>query len=297
MAPIVSNPSADRQEKIANAANVIGKSKVRLDVFCAIYTGKKRVKTVGDIRNFLNQKYSRIEILNQGKRLASEDIVTQIKTTETAYEKKDFYTHNKAKIISLVKNKEKREKFPTKFSPSSKNQTQVETIIRLPRSFIKTKLLTIDDIDSFSKVRKINSIENSIALPENLVKKGILEIIGEKGTFKDWGGELCDIFSTSIIVNKKRISVAFALKGPGKHGKLVPKMMGKNGDQIQRLFLVPAQAFIVQYNEQIDLSVLQQMTELAKAKSVSEGKEIFFGIINGTDSSRLVKAYPNEFKK
>lgn len=72
-------------------------------------------------------------------------------------------------------------------------------------------------------------------------------------------------------------------------------MMGKNGDQIQRLFMSSAEVFIVQYWDQIDESVIQQMTEFAKAKSVSEGKEILYGVIDGHDSNRLIKAYPRAF--
>src|SRR6266852_1195312 len=38
---------------------------------------------------------------------------------------------------------------------------------------------------------------------------------------------------------------------PATTGPLVPGKMGKNGDQIQRLFGSPAQVFFVQYEEEI----------------------------------------------
>ncbi len=87
--------------------------------------------------------------------------------------------------------------------------------------------------------------------------------------------------------------MAIALKGRGASGKLTPEKMGKNGDQIQRLFQSPADVFLVQYGEQIDLLVLRQMQQLAIARAPA-GK-VFYGVIDGTASLRLVKAYPREF--
>ena len=71
-------------------------------------------------------------------------------------------------------------------------------------------------------------------------------------------------------------------------------MMGKNGDQIQRLFGSPAQVFFVQYEGEIKESIIGLMEELAKAKAAL-GQEVFFGIINREDSYRLRVAYPKAF--
>jgi hypothetical protein len=73
--------------------------------------------------------------------------------------------------------------------------------------------------------------------------------------------------------------------------------MGKNGDQIQRLFKTPASVFIVQYWGQVSESVIEQMSEFAKAKSAVEGSIIYYGIIDGDDSNRLLKAYPKAFQR
>jgi hypothetical protein len=55
--------------------------------------------------------------------------------------------------------------------------------------------------------------------------------------------------------------------------------MGKNGDQIQRLFKTAACVFIVQYWGQVAESVVEQMAEFAKAKSATEASVVFYGII------------------
>jgi len=120
-------------------------------------------------------------------------------------------------------------------------------------------------------------------------------ILGEPGVFKDWGGETSDLYSSHARVKGKRQRIAFAFKGPAKKGKLVPGMMGKNGDQIQRLFQEDADIYIVQYHGQIDPSVVRQMQALALARWATTGNQIFYGVIDGTDSERLRLAYPNEF--
>ena len=89
---------------------------------------------------------------------------------------------------------------------------------------------------------------------------------------------------------------AFAFKGKGTTGILTPKKMGKKGDQIQRLFKSAAQVFILQYWGQIDESVIEQMIAFAEAKSATEGSTIYYGVIDGDDSNRIIKAYPNAFR-
>ena len=71
--------------------------------------------------------------------------------------------------------------------------------------------------------------------------------------------------------------------------------MGRNGDQIQRLFESRADLFIVQYWGQVDESVYQLMETFAVARSVHTGKRVYYGVIDGADSDRLVLAYPKEF--
>lgn len=72
-------------------------------------------------------------------------------------------------------------------------------------------------------------------------------------------------------------------------------MMGKNGDQVQRLFNSPADVFFVQYEGEIAESIIGLMEQLAKAKAVLSG-EISFGIIDRDDTYRLRLAFPNAFK-
>jgi hypothetical protein len=53
--------------------------------------------------------------------------------------------------------------------------------------------------------------------------------------------------------------------------------------------------FLVQYWGQIDESVVEQMQLLATAKSFAEGRDIWYGVIDGGDSQKLIEAYPRAF--
>ncbi|MBI2185433.1 MAG: hypothetical protein HYU39_10815 [Thaumarchaeota archaeon] len=90
---------------------------------------------------------------------------------------------------------------------------------------INVKHLSIDDIDSFDKVKALDSKRDGSQTPiyEETFQQGLQKILGEEGTFQDWGGENDDLFSTRMIFRGKRITVAFGLKGKGTAGILTPK--------------------------------------------------------------------------
>lgn len=290
----VSDARSNPNDQIAHAVKVLGKSKDRLAVFNSIYHGRKALKTVAEISKRIRRPRKRV--LEEGKRLAHNQLVHQERLDgEIAYGRDDFFYGQKRKILSLVHDKKKFAKFPTKITPIS-NARIVHTI-RLPRQMVRAKVVTVDHIDSFAKIKRVKDVVGKpTAMLEARFKNGIKRILGEKGQFKDWGGEKNDLLTSRLRFRKKRSLAAFAFKGRGKRGKLTPGMMGKNGDQIQRLFKSTAEVFFVQYWDQIDESVLDQMAELAKAKSAVEGTTIYYGIIDGQDSNRLLKAYPKAFR-
>jgi hypothetical protein len=71
--------------------------------------------------------------------------------------------------------------------------------------------------------------------------------------------------------------------------------MGKNGDQLMRMFRHDADVFLAQHWREIKPSVPELMRSLAVAKSVSSGKLIRYGVIDGVDTERLRRAYPTKF--
>lgn len=278
---------------IEHAVKVLGRSKQRISVFRAIYQGKKKVKTVNEIAAITG--LDRKRVLEEGKLLADNELVGQIRTMGiTAYEKDSFYGVTKDRIIKLAQDPVKRGRILTPREAPSHPAGIV--VIHVPEKRVSVRCITIDDITSFDKINKTKiRPEDYEEISEKRFKKGVAKILGETGSFTDWGGEQNDLYTDKITISGKRIRAAFAFKGPGTRGTLTPKKMGKNGDQIQRLFKSPAQAFFVQYWGQIDQTVVEQMEQFAKAKSSTEGVTIYFGIIDGHDSNRLIKAYPKAF--
>lgn len=287
----VTDVRSGSHEQLVHAAEVIGRSIHRRRVFEAIYKGKKSVKTVEELTALT--KLRRIRVLQEAGVLANNHIVHKTKVEKKlAYEKDPFYSENKEKILRLAGNQEALQKFPTRFNPRS----EISVTINVPKTMVNVRQLTIDDIDSFARVRKLKfSLDNkNMTVVEKEFKRGLQKIIGEEGTFQDWGGEPDDLFSNRVVLNGKRVWAAFGMKGGGTKGILVPSKMGKRGDQIQRLLAAPADVFFVQYWGQIDESIIDQMKRLAIAKSWSEGKRIYYGVIDGQDTQRLLRAY-NEY--
>jgi len=284
---------SNAQDQIANAARAIGRSRDRRRVFEVVYTGKKKTKTVAEIAKLAGMK--EIRVLQEGGKLADLGIVTQTKVGgKTAYEKDKFFKRYKDKILGLAGNTAALAKFHTKVNPKLGD---IQVSVSFPKKMARAEQITIDDIDSFAKVRDIVIGQKAVPVYEEKIKDGLQKILGEVGTFQDWGGEPNDLFSTNLQLKLKgdRKNVAFGLKGKGTSGILTPKKMGKRGDQIQRLFKSPADVFLIQYWGQIDESVIDQMKQFAIAKSVLEDRSIYYGTINGQDTIRLVKGYPEHF--
>jgi hypothetical protein len=289
----VSDKISNLNDQIANVSRILGKSRDRKKVFEAIYRGKKRVKTKKEIAHMT--RLSEIRILQEGGKLAANHIVDPLKIKgQTAYRKIPFFSYHKKEILRLAGNKAKLLAFPTKVNPRpGPNITQIT--IRYPSKSFDVVQLTIDDIDSFSKIRLVKSEVKLTPIYEKSFKEGIKKIIGEAGTFTDWGGEKNDLYTTRLRVKNRRVVTAVAFKGRGKKGVLKPNMMGKNGDQILRLFQSDADIFVLQYWGQIDQSIYEQMNSFAIQKSALNRKKIYYCIIDGYDTARIVQAYKTFF--
>lgn len=283
-----SNPN----DQIDHAKRVIGLSKDRRKVFIAISTGKNKIRRVEDVVKATGLRRKRV--LEEAAILANNQIIIKDRDEKGLFYQRDrFYSQNKKKILNLIDNKKAAANFATKTRP----KMTVTSIVAFPKDMVKIKHITIDDLDSFSKVRKVKRPRKLVYAPidEKKFKEGVKRILGETGEFQDWGGEKNDLLTTRLKKGGKRYATAFGFKGKGTTGILTPKKMGKRGDQVQRLLGSPAQIFLVQYWGQIDDSILEQMKEFAKTKSWSDGNTIYYGIIDGYDTQRLMQAYKRYF--
>jgi hypothetical protein len=282
----VTDSLSNTEEQIERAAKTIGRSKVRREVFDAIYHHKAPVKTVGEIAK--RTGFTRMRVLQAGGYLARRHLAQQTKKdNDTAYRKIDFFHSHKRQILGLAGSPEKLAKLPTK----RRVVVTLPRTVAIPSAGAKAYRITVDDIDSFAKVKKIKFAGSLPAsLSDAQFKRGVQGILGEPGQFKDWGGETSDLYSTRLRMNGKRVAAAFGFKGPGEKRALVPGRMGKNGDQMQRLFQEEADLFLVQHWRDIKPSVIELMRSLAVAKSVTTGKRVWYG-------ERLRQAYPSKFER
>jgi hypothetical protein len=299
----VSDNASHRRDQIANLAELLTNAPTRQALVRAVYFGKKRVKSVGELAAILSSHLGAItpkRVTEIGKPLVNrafvqERIVENGRKT-TAYAKFDNRQLDVKEALKLANNKPRRDEYHTKSNPKIRigGHTVSINVPFVPR----VESLSVDDVKEFAKVKLVKNVPEELTplrLPETVLKRGVVKLLGEELDPKDWGGELNDVFTTRATVKGKRRRAAFALKGPAKKGPLVPKMMGKNGDQVQRLFSSPAQVFFVQYEGEIKESIVDLMTRLATAKAVTE-REVFFGVIDQTDTYRLRVAYPKVFE-
>lgn len=285
----VSDFLSNHGDQLVNAAEIIGRSEDRQKVFHAIYNGKTKIKTI----EFINKTtgLSNVRILQEGAKMCP----MLIEKVPGGYKKKVEFSTRYKKILAWAKDKTKRNRIATKAKLGNHQGSLIN--INFPKSATNAKLLTIDDIKSFSKIRGIKSSLDTTFYKEEVIKKAFQQIVNEKGLFKDWGGERSDLYTTQIFLKNTRIPTAIAFKGRGTKGKLVPAKMGKNGDQIGRLFSEPAQLFLIVYNGQIDSSIISQMRAFAIGNALGGSKSIYFGVIDENDLGRLAYAYPSAFKK
>ncbi|MCH7666214.1 MAG: hypothetical protein IH936_09850 [Acidobacteria bacterium] len=290
----VADVRANLNENIVHAARSIGRSEARRKVFEAIYAGRKQVKTAAEVADATD--LSIVRVLQEANRLAADHIIEKTRVGKRlAYRKDPTFQRHKSKILALVEHPNKAAKYPTKQEPRA---TAIEYRIKLAGGAKpRVKRLTIDDIDSFKLVRGIQG-PNELRLDrvrEQSIKEALKAIIGETHDFRDWGGEKNDLFSNKLKYRGRRYSAAFALKGRATTGPLTPKKMGKNGDQIARLFASSAQFFFVVYHGKVDESIFSQMEAFALARSLS-GAATYYCVVDGDDLKRIYEAYSDHFE-
>jgi hypothetical protein len=282
----VSDFLSNANDQLFEASKIVGRSKHRQAIFEIVYKGQKQTKTVSYI--MAETDLSQTHVLKEGGKMAG----LLIEKVPGGYRKKKEFATRYKRILAMARDAKKAARLPTKTSPKIGHTSLKLSVSPLAP---KAALITIDQIGSFKRVQGTDGSTEPLKLSEGTIKQGFQKIIGESGTFKDWGGEKSDLFTTRIRLNGKRVSAAIAFKGKATSGKLVPAKMGKNGDQINRLFSEPAYVFLVVYGGQIDSSILAQMQAFAIGLAIG-GKRVRYGTIDGKDLRRIVSAYPKEFR-
>jgi hypothetical protein len=127
--------------------------------------------------------------------------------------------------------------------------------------------------------------EAVLRVPEDTVKRAFAGLIGESYVPKDWGGERSDLYTSRVFARGRQVSAAWLFKGPGYPRAMDVKALGKNGDQIDRLFTEPAELLVPQHCHQIKASVVGMMDSYAH----DARRPRSYMIIDGADTGRITE--------
>jgi hypothetical protein len=124
------------------------------------------------------------------------------------------------------------------------------------------------DVDQFAaadfrRPARQQNLNALLATPEETVKNALAATIGELFVHKDWGGEKSDLYSSRLQIQGRQVSTAWLLKGPGFPKPMTVRALGKNGDQIVRLFSEPAELLVIQHCHEITTNVVSMMETYA----------------------------------
>lgn len=281
----VSDSLSHNPDQTINASAIIGSSKYKRAVFERVCFEKRKQVSLDQIVKETN--LPRQQLMNAAKTLADEGIIVQDKGHITIYKKNCSLCKKRNKILSMAGSETKSTEFRDKFLGRGQKNPVVKVY---GEKSVNIKQISIEDIDQFKKIKDTPNQEY-MDLKEEDVKQKLRSILQEPAEYKDWGGEFFDL-GTYVKIQGKRLRTVFALKGRGKKiTKLRLKDMGKNGDQVDRLFLATAQVFLVQFVGQIGEDVLHSLETNAKSKSFATGQTIYYGIIDGNDTARIFKTY------
>lgn len=139
----------------------------------------------------------------------------------------------------------------------------------------------------FTKRPPVEKLKTVADMAESDVKDYLAEIVGETFVPKDWGGERSDMYTTSLAVKGRHMATAFLLKGKSVKHPMRVADLGKNGDQIDRLYTEPAELFVVQSNQPITSAVVN--TAQVYANDLRNPRR--FMIITGAETAVILGAY------
>jgi len=164
--------------------------------------------------------------------------------------------------------------------------------ISLP--FASTLELQPNDIEQFAGMDRTwvpskTEFARLADIPEHKIKELICRLLDEHDVPKDWGGEESDLFSGRLLIGGERKTGAFLLKGPAKFHPMTPRDLGKNADQIYRLFNTPAQVYVVQHCHHIGAAVRKTMEAYALHRSFTAPCR--YVIMDGLSTAQLLRAH------
>jgi hypothetical protein len=124
--------------------------------------------------------------------------------------------------------------------------------------------------------------------PERTIKELMCKLLGEVEVPRDWSGEESDLFSANLVIQGHRRTGAFLLKGPAAFHPMQIADCGKNGDQIYRLFNIPADVYIIQHCHAVTPAVRKTVEAFALTRYLVAPCNYI--VMDGLATARLLRA-------
>ena len=289
--------SATSEETIQKIATELSTSERKYRVFEAIYSGGNKPKDAATLS--AKTGLTEMVVLQLATPMASQQYFERLKHDgRIAFRKYPHINAVRHRILRLARNPAQLKLHVSSRTPRQTTLVQVES---RTRTEVNVREIFVDDVVEFELVRNLkpSNLPNigPTRLPEKIFKYGVASILGNKGMFQDWGGEKNDLYTSHVTIGGRRKSTAFAFKGPGTSSPLTIAKLGKNGDQIPRLFSTVAEAFFVQFEGRVDEAVKDMMLTYAMRKSKETSKQVLYGLIALEDSHRLRVKYSEHFSE
>ena len=286
---------ATSEETIQKIANDLGTSDRKFRVFEAIYSGGGKPKDAKFLAK--ETRLSEMVVLQLATPMAHQQYCERVKHKgRIAFKKFHHINAVRHRIFRLAKNPSLLAKHISARTPKPVVSVHFKS---RERTEVRVREVFIDDVEEFRRVRSLKATNSPTPsprrLPEEIFKYGVASILGNRGKFTDWGGEKNDLYTSNITIGGHRRSTAFAFKGPATAPPLTPAKLGKNGDQIPRLFSTTGGVFFVQFEGKVEESVHESMLTHAIRKSHETRHEILYGVIALEDSHRLRAKYSTHF--
>jgi hypothetical protein len=202
-----SDTPSHRRDQIANFAEILKNAPAKQKVFDAVYHGKKKSKTIGEIAKVTGYSPKRVaeiaHALARGEKLFEQDRAEHDGRRTTVYKKIPFVGTNKRRILSLARDGRQLERYHTKTNPKIKVNIRVpkgqQIKVNVPLQ-VRSKFIRVEDIAEFAKAKTITTIAglSPPRLSEARTKAGFLKLLGETKTPKDWGAKIMTSSPTAL---------------------------------------------------------------------------------------------------
>lgn len=163
--------------------------------------------------------------------------------------------------------------------------------LRDPRAEVERQQVFPRQVDQFAAIDfdddvTLDDLKQLARVPEEEIKRTLAALVGEPVVPKDWGGEQMDLWTTRLLVDGRQTSAAFLLKGKSAFRPMTIDVLGRRGDQIDRMADTAAELLVLQHCHEVTPRVVSMLR--AYASDYRNPRRYL--VIDGFDTFRILRA-------